>query len=310
MKGISILAVWYTVIVLWLSAASEQSTVSLLCIHLLWPHFLSTLQASQYFIRVLREMYNIYYLAVWVNVPYKNSNPSSSFPHSSFLRQIKFSFMILCLFHVYGFWFTYSENAIWFKKSDLHQLSLAKCLYLHWILVTKGIVHKRWHGDERAGSKMTSNEFLQIFPHSNPRVCVHTHSEDALYRSFAYLLAEHHTAQTPHNVPEASVFGSSSFRQKPELPPAAACFLEHIPPAETTQYPQCTMGVPLVRPASKRTCSVKMTWPYVNTLHFSFSHSGEILHHFICVVTEGFCHFACGAHVCLHDSQHFDTLST
>ncbi len=52
---------------------------SLLCIHLSWPHFPSTFQATQYFIRVVRKMCNIYYLALRANDPYKNSNPGKNF---------------------------------------------------------------------------------------------------------------------------------------------------------------------------------------------------------------------------------------
>lgn len=194
-----LLTVWKRSVYLWLSAFREQSTVFLLCIHLSWPHFLSTFQASQYFMRVLREMYSIIFTIWHCEWMFHIKQQSQQL----FLPQL-FSATNEIIF--YGFFIV---SCLWilvniqgkcnmiFRKWFTAAMSLSKCLYLLWIWVTKKNRHKRWHVDECAVSKMTSYEFLQVFPPSTHKAHMHTHSEDALYRSSAYLLAEHHTP-SPH----------------------------------------------------------------------------------------------------------------
>lgn len=96
------------------------------------------------------------------------------------------------------------------------------------MLVTKGEWSTRWHVEEGAGLEMSSIEWFQLHT-QNTHKCAetHTHSEDTLYRSLAYfLLAQHHTAHSPHNLPEASLLANLPFdRNWPssELPLPAAC---------------------------------------------------------------------------------------
>lgn len=148
---------------------------SLLCIHFSWPHFPGTFQASQYFIRVVREMCSIYYLALWVSIPYKITKSGKIFITALFCD--KYNYLLWFsdgLFSHLGFLVHIQCKRKMIKKNWFKQaISLAKCLYLHWMLATKGEQHKRWHVEECAASDMTSYESLHLLP-PNTHSWVHT----------------------------------------------------------------------------------------------------------------------------------------
>lgn len=81
----------------------------------------------------------------------------------------------------------------------------------------KGVLERKW---------LALSGFSYILQ-THTRADTNTHSEDTLYRSLAYfLLAEHHIAHSPHNLPEASLLANLPFdRNWPssELPLPAAC---------------------------------------------------------------------------------------
>lgn len=159
--------------------------------------------------------------------------------------------------------------------------------------------------DQKWLAMSSHSYFLQTLTRST---CGHTNtlSEDSLYRSCAYLLLdEHHTAQSPHNLPRASLLEKLALITAPSSCCMWPCVPEHYPSAETAQYPQCSMGAPLACPVSWRTCSVKMTKPYVHTLRFPaperFSITSSVVWLRISITPPV---------VCLCDSWHFDTSST
>lgn len=110
---------------------------SLHCIHLWWPHFLSTFQATQYFIRVVRKMCNIYNLALWVSDPHKNWNPGKNFIRA-FLWQINVSFSdFIIVFSSHAAQMQYGFKN-WFRQAIVggHKGRLAQktaCGWLCWI---------------------------------------------------------------------------------------------------------------------------------------------------------------------------------
>lgn len=104
-------------------------------------------------------------------------------------------------------------------------------------------------------------------------------TQDALYHSSAcFLLAQHHTTQSPLNLPKASLSAHLLLRENGPHH-HSSLFLLHVavrpgasPASHDSTVPTALHGR---TSCSGQTCSVKMTRPYVHILHFF--HSREIL---------------------------------
>lgn len=126
-----------------------------------------------------------------------------------------------------------------------------------------------------------------------------TNSEDILvYIALVHLLlAEHHTAQSLHNLLQASTSAHPPFErswQLSELRPPAAC--GHVSESNTQQSQQHnTHSAPrehflLARSTGQCAASRRHGHMFISFVSPLLRNS----HHFISSVTEPFCHFACG----------------
>ena len=153
------------------------------------------------------------------------------------------------------------------------------------MLVTKGEWSTRWHVEEGAGSEMTSIEWFQLHP-PNTHTCRHKHTLWRYIISLPCMLPPGWTSYSPFPTQPAWSLpvGQSSLRQKlafiraPSSCCMRPCVLEHHPLAETAKYPLCSTGIPL----GGRACSVKMTRPYVCTLHLPATERDSLSLHLRC----------------------------
>lgn len=104
-------------------------------------------------------------------------------------------------------------------------------------------------------------------------------------------------------VGQSSLWQKLAFIRAPSSCCMWPCVLEHHPLAETAKYPLCSTGIPL----GGRACSVKMTRPYVCTLHLPATERFFITSS---AVWQRESHSADCVRGCLRDSLHSGTLST